>query len=136
MTMSTQTLDEAGRAMAKAILIDTLQIFNVGQPVTEGINVTRTLTAVGTPIRGLVQTTTLANAVEGRVNNTYSIKVPRGTDLAGGQAIRVETCVAEPDLVGMVLLVDKISKNGLAMIRKAVAQDWDLVNPEGKRVMA
>jgi len=84
------------------------------------------------PIPGLVQTTTLANAVESRVDNTYSVKVARGTDLNAGQAVRVVSCLAEPDLVGKVLLIEKISQNGLAMIRKAVASDFKVVNQEGK----
>ena len=87
---------------------------------------------MGEPIAGLVQTTTLANAVESRVDSVYSVKVARGTVIAAGQAIRVVTCLAEPDLVGKVLLLDKVSKNGLAMIRKAVASDFEVVNQEGK----
>lgn len=131
MTMSTQTLTEASRQLAM-VLIDSIQVLDVGQPVTVGINVTRTLTPVGTPIAGLVQTTTLANAVESRTDNVYSVKVARGTVLSAGQAIRVITCLAEPDLVGKVLLLDKLSKNGLAMIRKGVASDFKVVNQEGK----
>lgn len=136
MTMSTQTLTEAGRTLAAAVLIDVIQILNVGQPVTTGINVTRSLTPVGEPIAGLVQTTVLENAIESRVNSTYSVKVARGTALVPGQAIRVISCQAEPDLVGKELLLDKISLNGLAMIRKGVATDFEAVNQEGKGGLA
>lgn len=130
--MSTQTLDEAGRLMAKEILIDTVQIFDVGDPVTVGINVTRALTPVGEPIAGLVQTITLESAVEGRVAQAYSIKVPRGTALEAGQAVKVVTTRTDTELVGKPILVDTISKNGLAMIRKGTGQDFENVNQEGK----
>lgn len=123
---------EAARQLTAAVLIDSLQILNVGNPVTVGFEVTRQLTEVGTPIRGLVQTTTLANAVESRVDSTYSVKVPQGTEISAGQAVRVVDCIMEPDLVGKVLLLDKVSKNGMAMIRKAVASDFEVVNQEGK----
>jgi hypothetical protein len=132
MTMSTQTLLEASRTLAAAVLLDTIQILDVDEPVTQGAVVTRTTTPVGQPIPGLVQTTTLANAVESQVENTYSIKVARGTQLRAGQAVRVVACGAEPDLVGKTLFVDKVSGNGLAMIRKAVATDFDKVNQQGK----
>ena len=132
MTMSTQTLAESARQLAAAVLIDSIQVLLVGPPVTQGIAVTRSLTNVGTPVAGLVQTTTLANAVESRVDSVYSVKVARGTALAAGQAVRVITCLLDPTLVGKVLLLDKVSKNGLAMIRKAVASDFEVVNQEGK----
>lgn len=136
MTMSTQTLDESGRTLAAAVLRDSLQIYNVGPATTTGFQVTRALTAVGQPIPGLVQTTTLENAVESRTTSSYSVKVARGTTLSAGQAIRVVTCLAEPALVGKTLLLDKISLNGLALIRKGVAGDFDTVNQEGKGDLA
>lgn len=136
MTMSTQTLAESARQLATAVLLDTIQVLTVGQPVTVGINVTRGLTPVGTPVAGLVQTTLLANAVESRVDCTYSVKVARGTALAAGQAVRVVTCLAEPELVGKVLLIDKMSLSGLSMIRKGVAADFEVVNQEGKGGLA
>lgn len=132
MTMSTQTLHESARQLAAAVLHDSIQILNVGEPVTVGINVTRELTEVGEPVAGLVQSTILANAVESRTDSTYSVKVARGTDLKSGEAVRVVTCVLEPDLVGKVLLLDKVSLNGLAMIRKAVAADFETVDQQGK----
>lgn len=132
MTMSTQTLAESARQLSAAVLIDSLQILDVGQPITEGFVVTRALTAVGEPVAGLVQTTTLANASESRVDSIYSVKVPRGTVLSAGQAIRVLLCNMEPSLTGKVLLLDKVSQNGLSMIRKAVATDFEAVNQEGK----
>lgn len=136
MTMSTQTLTEAARQLANALLLDTVQICDVGVPVTVGVNVTRSLTNVGTPVAGLVQTTTLANAVESRVDNPYSVKVALSTALAAGQAVRVITCTMDPTLVGKVLLIDKVSRSGLAMIRKAVASYATIVNQEGKEVLS
>jgi hypothetical protein len=123
---------EASRQMAAVILLDSLQLMDVGAPATVGFNVTRSLTPTGLPISGLVQTTTLANAVESRTDNTYSIKLSQGTDIKAGQAVKVLFCRQEPDLAGKVLLIDKVSQNGMAMLRKAVASDFDMVNQEGK----
>lgn len=132
MTMSTPILRSAARLLEKNLFVDLLQVLDVGAPETVGILVIRSTTPVGMPIPGLVQTTTLANAVESRTDSVYSIKVPQGTDLSAGQAVRVVRCLAEPDLEGKALLVDKISKNGLAMLRKGVASDFEVVNQEGK----
>lgn len=132
MAMSTQTLDEAGRLMAQSVLIDSLQIFDVSDPITVGHDVTRALTPVGQPIAGLVQTISLESAVEGRVAQAYSIKVPRGTALEAGQAVRVLSTRSDLDLVGKTILIDTISKNGLAMLRKGTGIDFENVNQEGK----
>ncbi|AWN03725.1 hypothetical protein PBI_MARTIN_11 [Microbacterium phage Martin] len=133
--MSTQTLAESSRLL-ELVLMDSLQLLDVGDPVTMGHNVTRSLTPVGDPIPGLVQTTTLQNAVESRVESVYSIKVRQGTQISAGQAVRVVSCVQEPSLVGKVLLLDKISQNGLALLRKGVATDATVVNQEGKEAIS
>jgi hypothetical protein len=46
--------------------------------------------------------------------------------------VQVISCQAEPELVGKKLLLDKVSMNGLALIRKAVASEFANVNQEGK----
>lgn len=135
MAISTQILNRAAAALA-TVLQDSIQLYSVGEPVTVGFEVTRELTPVGTPVAGLVQTTTLANATESAVSNVYSIKVAAGTALEAGMAIKALTCVREPSLVGKTLLIDKISQNGLALIRKAVASDFHLVNQQGKENMS
>ena len=122
--------------MAAAMLVDTIQIFDVGSPVTVGTEVTRPYAPASAVIPGLVQTTVLENAIESRVSSAYSIKVARGTAIHAGQAIKVITCEAEPDLVGKMLLLDKVSQNGIALIRKAVASDFEVVNQEGKEGLA
>lgn len=132
MSMSIQTLTESAKQLASAVLLDSIQIFTVGQPVTTGFTVTRALTPVGLPVAGLVQHVTLENAVESRTTTTYSVKVSLQTSLVAGQAIKVISCLADPSLVGKTLLLDKVSQNGLAMIRKAVASDFSTVNQEGK----
>lgn len=136
MVMSTQTSHEASRLLEMAILLDSVQLLNVGQPVTVGANVTRSLTPVGAPIAGLVQTTVLQGAIEGRTENVYSVKLPQGTVVSAGQAVRVVACLMEPDLVGKVLLLDKVSQNGAALIRKCIASDTTVVNQEGKEALA
>lgn len=136
MTMSTQTLREASAQLARAVLVDNIQILDVAEPVTVGTAVTRATTPVGEPIAGLVQTTNLNNAIESRTDSVYSIKVAKGTALLPGQAVRVLTCTAEPELVGLTLLVDKVSQSGLSMIRKAVASYSQQVNQQGKAGLA
>jgi len=132
MVMSTQTLAESARQLSAAVLIDTIQIYDVGDPVTVGFEVTRALTIVGQPLAGLVQETTLENAVESRTTSTYSVKVSQGTSISAGQVVEVVSSIMEPSLVGKRLLLDKVSQNGLAMIRKAVASEFEVVNQEGK----
>lgn len=115
-----------------AVLLDNVQVLKVGPKVTVGAQVTRELIPQGDPVAGLVQSVTLENAVDGRVTQVFSIKVPQGTSIEAGDAVRVEACLMEPDLVGQVLLVDTISQNGLAMIRKGYASKFTEVNQEGK----
>ena len=132
MVMSTQTLASAASLLDVALLIDTLDLYDVGDLVTEGIHTKRELTLVSKDVRSLVQTTTLQNATESAVDNTYSVKVPVGTVIKAGQAIKVKTCIQEPELNGKVLYLDKVSHNGLALIRKAVASDTYNLDQQGK----
>lgn len=135
MVMSTQISRDAAAVMAAIVLQDTVQIHNVGPVVTTGIHASRELEPVGDPIPGLVQTTVLANAVESQVTSVYSIKVAAGTVLEPGMAVEVISCELEPELVSKILLVDKVSQNGAALIRKAVASDYQTVNQEGKATL-
>lgn len=134
MVMSTQTLAEAARLLATNF-IDRVQICDVGKPVTVGSQVTRALIPLGT-VDGLVQSVSLENAVEGRVSQLYSVKLPKGTVIAEGQAVKVLACAAEPSLVGQVILLDTVSRNGLAMLRKCTGQVSRIVNQEGKEAIA
>lgn len=128
----TRTLAEAAGLMERTLLIDVVDLYTVGEPVTEGYDVYRQATLVSADVASLVQTTVLANAVESQVSNTYSIKLAAGTAVEAGMAVKVTSCRAEPGLVGKHLLIDKVSENGLALIRKAVATDFHSVNQQGK----
>lgn len=121
--------------MLTTVMLDTVQIYDVGAPVTVGVNVTRELTAVGEPVAGLVQSTTLENAAESQTQQIFSVKVPYLTVIRAGQAVRVISCLMEPDLIGKTLLLDKVSLNGAAMLRKAVASEATVVNQEGKEAL-
>lgn len=132
MVMSTQTLANAANLMSVAVLVDLIDLFNVGPVKTVGFEATRDLVLVEEDIPAVVQTTTLQNAVESAVVNTYSIKVERGTNIQAGQAVTVKECLQEPELVGKTLMIDKVSQNGLAIIRKAVASDYHVVDQQGK----
>lgn len=136
MVMSTQTLDEAARLFEQTTLINRLQVLNVGEPVTVGAQVTRSLTEAGDPVQGLVQSVTLENVVEGRVLQSFAIKVARFTTLEAGQAVRVLSAPNEPALVGKVLLVETISLNGAAIIRKGTASVAKTINTQGKEGLA
>lgn len=136
MVMSTRTSAEAARLLEKSILLDSVQLLDVGQPVTVGANVTRSLTPAGDPIPGLVQTSVPQGAVQSTTTNIYSVKVPQGTPWHAGQAVKVIACLMEPDLVGKVLLLDSVSRNGAALIRKGFASDATVVNQEGKEALA
>lgn len=135
MVISTQILRSGAELLAQ-LLVDSVQLLDVGEPVTVGTQVTRSLTPVGQPIPGLVQSVSLENAVEGRVNQAYSVKMPKDTAVHEGQAVRVMSCAAEPALVGQVVLLDTISLNGLAMLRKGTGQITRVVNQEGKEAIA
>ncbi|QXO14481.1 hypothetical protein SEA_JENOS_12 [Microbacterium phage Jenos] len=130
--MSTQTLAESSRLLA-LLLIDEIQILNVAaEPTTTGFHVSRETTPVGEPVPALVQSTTLENAAESQTSQVFSVKVPVGTPLEAGQAVRVLKAMTEPTMVGKVLLIDKVSENGIAVLRKGVASDFEKVNQEGK----
>jgi len=136
MSMSTPILAEAARLLEANILLDSVQIYDVGDPITVGINVTRPLTPVGPPVAGLVQAVTLENAVESRATQTFAIKVGLSTPLEAGQAVKVLNTRTDFSLVGKTILVDKVSKNGAAMLRKATGTDFEVINQEGKGGLA
>lgn len=136
MVMSTRISREAARHLEMAVLLDSVQLLDVGEPVTVGTQVTRSLTPVGQPIPGLVQTSVPQGAVESTTTKIFSVKVPQATVWRAGQAVRVVSCLMEPDLVGKVLYLDSVSQNGAALIRKAFASESTVVNQEGKEALA
>ena len=131
MAISTQTLAESSRLL-QLLFMDTVQLVTLGPAVTTGINVTHTATPAGDPIKGLVQSVSIESASEGRTVQAWSVKVPLGTPLEPGMAVMVLASVQEPSLIGKALLIDSISQNGLAMLRKGVATTFANVNQEGK----
>lgn len=130
--IGTQTLTDASKLMEDTLLFDLVDIYQVGEPVTEGYQVVRPATLFMPDVASLVQSTVLANAVESQVSNAYSVKVPLSTDLLPGMVVLVKQCSREPSLVGKHLLIDKVSENGMALIRKAVASDFNTVDQQGK----
>lgn len=135
MTMSTQTLREAARLMDANVLLDQIQIMDVGEAVTVGHNVTRELTPVGQPVNGLVQSISLEVPTEGRITQAFSIKVSVGTPLEIGQAVRLLNSRTEPALVGKTFLVDTVSLNGAATLRKATSTKVAALDSQGKSVI-
>ena len=128
-------LADAGKLLS-LVLVDKVQIYTVGPPVTTGIQVTRQLAPLGEPVNGLVQTTLLANAVESLTETTWSVKVAAEVPLQGGIAVQVLMCQQDPSLVGEYLLIDRVSQSGMNLIRKGVSGSFMAVDQQGKVVMA
>ena len=130
--IETQILTSASKFMEDSLLFDLIDVYTVGEPVTQGYHTVRPATLHLTDVAALVQTTVLANAVESQVSSTYSIKVPHSVEIQAGMVVRVTRCQREPSLVSKHLLIDKVSQNGMALIRKAVAADFSTVDQQGK----
>ena len=135
MAIQTIPLADAGKLL-NLVLVDKVQIYTVGPPVTTGIQVTRQLAPLGEPVNGLVQTTLLANAVESLTDTTWSVKVAAEVPLRGGMAVQVLMCQQDPSLVGEYLLIDRVSQSGMNLIRKGVSGSFMAVDQQGKAVMA
>ena len=135
MARQTIPLADAGKLLS-LVLVDKVQLYTVGPPVTTGIQVTRQLAPLGEPVNGLVQTTLLANAVESLTQTTWSVKVAAEVPLRGGMAVQVLMCQQDPSLVGEVLLIDRVSQSGMNIIRKGVSGSFMAVDQQGKVVMA
>ena len=135
MARQTIPLADAGKLLS-LVLVDKVQLYTVGPPVTTGIQVTRQLTALGEPVNGLVQTTLLANAVESLTETTWSVKVAAEVPLQGGMAVQVLMCQQDPSLVGEYLLIDRVNQSGMNLIRKGVSGSFMAVDQQGKAVMA
>lgn len=133
MVMSTPMLDEATEYIRRNILIDYLDVFDVGSTVTRGFRaMPATLTAVQHDVQCLVQTTDIPQPVEGVAVQQYSIKVTRSIALKPGQAVLITRCWREPSLQGAYLLIDSVSENGAALLRKATATRFHQVDGTGK----
>ena len=135
MARQTIPLADAGKLLS-IVLVDKVQLYTVGPPVTTGIQVTRQLTPLGEPVNGLVQTTLLANAVESLTETTWSVKVAAEVPLQGGMAVQVLMCQQDPSLVGEVLLIDRVNQSGMNIIRKGISASFMTVDQQGKAVMA
>lgn len=129
--MLTQTLTEAS-LLLETVLIDLISLYNVGELETDGIDTHRPMTLIEADVPGLVQATSLQNAVESATQTTWSVKVARTQPIEAGQAVKVLRCAADPSLVGKTLYLEKVSSNGMALIRKAVASDTYNVDQQGK----
>ena len=135
MVRQTIPLADAGKLLS-LVLVDKVQLYTVGPPVTTGIQVTRQLAPLGEPVNGLVQTTLLANAVESLTETTWSVKVAAEVLLRGGMVVQVLRCQQDPSLVGEYLLIDRVSQSGMNLIRKGVSGSFMAVDQQGKAVMA
>ena len=132
MARQTIPLADAGKLLS-LVLVDKVQLYTVGPPVTTGIQVTRQLTPLGEPVNGRVQTTLLAKSL---TETTWSVKVAAEVPLQGGMAVQVLMCQQDPSLVGEVLLIDRVNQSGMNIIRKGISASFMTVDQQGKAVMA
>ena len=132
MARQTIPLADAGKLLS-LVLVDKVQLYTVGPPVTTGIQVTRQLTPLGESVNGLVQTTLLAKSL---TETTWSVKVAAEVPLHGGMAVQVLMCQQDPSLVGEVLLIDRVNQSGMNIIRKGISASFMTVDQQGKAVMA
>ena len=123
---------DAATALLQGVLVDRGRLRTVGPSQTVGHHVMRPLGPAGEPVAMLVQSVTHESPIDGTVMQTFSVKVARGSVVEAGMAVEVTACRQEPDLVGCVLLLDNVSRNGLSLIRKATASLAQVVEQQGK----
>ncbi len=133
--ISTRTLAK-GAAALEQLFIDEVQLLSLGPVETVGATTLRPATPVGEPVAGLVQSTTLPSPVDGTLVTTYSVKVARTVPLEAGMAVRVVRASADSSLQDLTLLVDVVTRNGLAMLRKGTCSLATRVQQEGKEGIA
>lgn len=132
----TQMLDKGAQTIKDTLFVDIVDVYSPTTR-TQGYHTVQELTPVQQGIPGLVQTVSFAQGGVGGGQepavHTFRIKVGMATPLQVGHVVQVVQCDREPDLVGVRLLVDHVSHNGLALLRAATASVWDTLDSQGKR---
>lgn len=126
----TQITPKAAELLADTLLIDRVAVYRL-QPVTvTRYSSSRARELVSSQVRSLVQATS-TDVVEGLGDVTYSVKLPTATEVQPGMLLVVTMCAREPSLVGVELMVDSISEDGLSIIRKCIAHSYTTVDHQG-----
>lgn len=126
----TQITPRAAELLADTLLIDRVAMYQLQPATVTRYSSSRTRELVHSQVRSLVQATS-TDVVEGLGDVTYSVKLPTTTEVQPGMLLVVTMCTREPSLVGMELMVDSISEDGLSIIRKCIAHSYMTVDHQG-----
>lgn len=126
----TQITPKAAELLADTLLIDRVAMYQLQPATVTRYSSSRTRELVHSQVRSLVQATS-TDVVEGLGDVTYSVKLPTTTEVQPGMLLLVTKCTREPSLVGMELMVDSISEDGLSIIRKCIAHSYTTVDHQG-----
>lgn len=126
----TQITPRAAELLADTLLIDRVAVYQLQPATVTRYSSSRTRELVSPQVRSLVQATS-TDVVEGLGDVTYSVKLPTTTEVQPGMLLLVTKCTREPSLVGMELMVDSISEDGLSIIRKCIAHSYTTVDHQG-----
>lgn len=126
----TQITPKAATLLADTLLIDRVAVYQLQPATVTRYSSSRTRELVHSQVRSLVQATS-TDVVEGLGDVTYSVKLPTTTEVQPGMLLVVTMCTREPSLVGMELMVDSISEDGLSIIRKCIAHSYTTVDHQG-----
>lgn len=126
----TQITPRASALMTDTLLVDRADAYKLQPPTVEGYASRRARELVSREIKCLVQATS-TDVVDGLGDIAYSVKVPTGIGLSPGMLLVITQCTREPSLVGVELMVDSISEDGLSIIRKCIAHAYSTVDHQG-----
>lgn len=126
----TQITPRAAELLADTLLIDRVAMYQLQPATVTRYSSSRTRELVHSQVRSLVQATS-TDVVEGLGDVAYSVKLPTTTEVQPGMLLVVTMCTREPSLVGMELMVDSISEDGLSIIRKCIAHSYTTVDHQG-----
>lgn len=126
----TQITPRAAELLTDTLLIDRVAMYQLQPATVTRYSSSRTRELVHSQVRSLVQATS-TDVVEGLGDVTYSVKLPTTTEVQPGMLLVVTMCTREPSLVGMELMVDSISEDGLSIIRKCIAHSYTTVDHQG-----
>lgn len=126
----TQITPRASALMTDTLLVDRADAYRLQPPVVVGYASRRARELVSREIKCLVQATS-TDVVDGLGDIAYSVKVPTGTGLSPGMLLVITQCTREPSLVGVELMVDSISEDGLSIIRKCIAHAYSTIDHQG-----
>lgn len=126
----TQITPRAAELLADTLLIDRVAVYRLQTATVTRYSSSRTRELVHSQVRSLVQATS-TDVVEGLGDVTYSVKLPTATEVQPGMLLVITQCTREPSLVGVELMVDSISEDGLSIIRKCIAHAYSTVDHQG-----